>query len=71
MEKRIVVPIDYSDVSKDVALFADKWAVRIIGTLYFLHESRLPHVSYYPGHFEHLDQLDENQDLYTLENFLG
>ena len=29
MEKRIVVPIDYSDVSKDVALFADKWAVPI------------------------------------------
>ena len=24
MEKRIVVPIDYSDVSKDVALFSDK-----------------------------------------------
>ena len=31
MEKRIVVPIDYSDASKDVALFADKWAVRTIG----------------------------------------
>ena len=51
MEKRIVVPIDYSDVSKDVALFADKWAVRTIGKLYFLHVSRLPQVSYYPEHF--------------------
>lgn len=71
MEKRIVVPIDYSDVSKDVALFADKWAVRTTGKLYFLHVSRLPQVSYYPGHFEHLDQRDENEDLYTLENFLG
>lgn len=71
MEKRIVVPIDYSDVSKDVALFADKWAVRTIGKLYFLHVSRLPQVSYYPGHFEYLDQRDENEDLYTLENFLG
>ena len=71
MEKRIVVPIDYSDVSKDVALFADKWAVRTIGKLYFLHVSRLPQVSYYPGHFEHLDQRDENEDPYTLENFLG
>ena len=51
MEKRIVVPIEYSDVSKDVALFADKWAVRTIGKLYFLHVSRLPQVSYYPGYF--------------------
>ena len=51
MEKRIVVPIDYSDASKDVALFADKWAVRTIGKLYFLHVSRLPQVSYYPGAF--------------------
>ena len=51
MEKRIVVPIDYSDVSKDVALFADKWAVRTTGKLYSLHVSRLPQVSYYPGHF--------------------
>jgi len=54
MEKRIVVPIDYSDVSKDVALFADKWATRTMGKLYFLHVSRLPQVSYYPGHFEYL-----------------
>ena len=44
MEKRIVVPIDYSDASKDVVLFADKWAVRTIGKLYFLHVSRLPQV---------------------------
>ena len=44
MEKRIVVPIDYSDVSKEVVLFADKWAVRTIGKLYFLHVSRLPQV---------------------------
>jgi len=39
MQKRIVVPIDYSDVCKDVALFADKWAARTIGKSYFLHVS--------------------------------
>ena len=65
MEKRIVVPIDYSDVSKDVALFADKWAVRTIGKLYFLHVSRLPQVSYYPGHFEYLDQRDVRMRICT------
>lgn len=42
MEKRIVVLIDNSDVSKAVALFADKWTVLTIGKLYFLHVSRLP-----------------------------
>jgi len=71
MEKRIVVPVDYSDVSKDVVLFADKWADRTIGKLYFLHVSRLPQVSYYHGHFEYLDQRDENEDLYTLRIFWG
>ena len=63
MEKRIVVPIDYNDVSKDVALFADKWVIRTIWKLYFLHVSQQPQVSYYPGHFENLDQRDENEDL--------
>ncbi len=71
MEKRIVVPIDYCDVSKDVAIFADKWAVRTIGKLYFLHVSRLQQVSYYTVHSEYLGQRDENEDLHKLENFLG
>ena len=71
MEKRIVVPIDYSDVSKDVSLFADKWAVRTTGKLYFLHVSRLPQVSYYPGHFEYLDQRDENEICTHLRIFWG
>ena len=70
MEKRIVVLIDNSDVSKAVALFADKWTVLTIGKLYFLHVSRLPEVSYYHRHFERQDQRDENEDLYTLENSL-
>ena len=42
MEKRIVVLIDNSYVSKDVVLFADKWTVLTIGKLYFIHVSRLP-----------------------------
>ncbi|MBC8259844.1 MAG: universal stress protein [SAR324 cluster bacterium] len=70
MEKKIVVPIDYSDVSKDVVLLADEWAGRTSGKLYFLHVSRLPEVSYYPGHFEHIDQRDESKDLLQLEKYL-
>lgn len=36
MEKRILVPIDYSDVSEEVVVIADKWAQRSNAALHFL-----------------------------------
>ena len=70
MEKKIVVPIDYSEVSKEIALFADEWAERTSGELYFLHVSPLPEYSYYPGYIEHLDYSKENHALPQLKNYL-
>lgn len=70
MEKKIVVPIDYSEVSKEIVLFADEWAVRTAGELFFLHVSPLPDYSYYPGYIEHLDYREGNHARPQLELFL-
>ncbi|MBF0277091.1 MAG: universal stress protein [SAR324 cluster bacterium] len=37
MKKRIIVPIDYSEVSKEVVKFADDYAQKTNANLYFLH----------------------------------
>jgi len=71
MGKQIVVPIDYSDISKGLIQLADEWALRMSAKLHFLHVNRLPEVSYYPGHFEQVDQRNESKELQLLENFLA
>ena len=37
MEKRILVPIDYTDVSRDLVKIANAWSQRTNARLYFLH----------------------------------
>lgn len=37
MEKRILVPLDYSEVSQEVVQIADQWAQRKNASLFFLH----------------------------------
>lgn len=70
MEKNIIVPIDFSDISKDVALYADQWAQRTKGKLHFLHVSQMPEMSYYPAHFEQADKFDETEQIARLDAFL-
>ena len=71
MGKQIVVPIDYSDISKGLIQLADEWALRMSAKLHFLHVNRLPEVSYYPGHFEQVDQRNESKELQLLGNYLA
>lgn len=71
MGKQIVVPIDYSEISKGLIQLADEWALRMSAKLHFLHVNRLPEVSYYPGHFEQVDQRNESKELQLLENYLA
>ncbi len=70
MEKNIIVPIDFSDISKDVALYADQWAQRTKGKLHFLYVSQMPEMSYYPAHFEQADKFDETEQIARLDAFL-
>ena len=71
MEKNIIVPIEFSDISKDVAKFADEWAQRTKAKLHFLHVSQLPEMSYYPAHFEQTDKFDETEQIARLDSFLN
>ncbi len=71
MKMQIVVPIDYSEVSHELALTADEWASRTEGNLHFIHVSKLPEASYYPGHFEHVDQRDETKELQKLNQYVS
>ena len=70
MEKNIIVPIDFSDISKDVALYADQWAQRTKGKLHFLYVSQMPEMFYYPAHFEQADKFDETEQIARLDAFL-
>ena len=70
MEKNIIVPIDFSDISKDVAKSADEWAQRTKGKLHFLHVSQMPEMSYYPAHFEQAEKFDETEHIARLDAFL-
>ncbi|MBT22571.1 hypothetical protein CMK17_21925 [Candidatus Poribacteria bacterium] len=36
MEKKILVPLDYSEVSNEVVMIADEWAKRNNASLHFL-----------------------------------
>lgn len=40
MQKQILIPIDYSDVSKEVVQIADEWGQREHANLFFLHVSQ-------------------------------
>ncbi len=70
MERNIVVPIDYSDISKEVARFADEWADRTGGKVHFMHVSQMPDVSFYPGHYEQKDKRNESQHIRRLDHLL-
>ena len=71
MKKQIVVPIDYSVISKGLIQLADEWAARMSAKLHFLHVNRPPEVSYYPGRFEQVDQRNDSKELQLLENYLA
>ena len=71
MKKQIVIPVDYSEIGHEMALMGDEWASQIDGHLHFLHVSKLPEASYYPGHFEHVDQRDETKELQRLNTYLS
>jgi universal stress protein A len=69
-ERNILVPVDYSEVSKEMTQFADEWAQRTQAKLHILHASPIPNVEYYPGRLERTSDRDDARELIQLSEFV-
>ncbi len=66
----ILVPVDYSKISRDVVEFADAWAHRVGAKLHILHASPILDVDYYPGTFEHTSEREDAREVVRLSDFV-
>lgn len=69
-ETNILVPVDYSQISREVVEFADAWASRVGAKLHILHASPILETDYYPGAFEHQTAREDAQEVVRLSSFV-
>lgn len=60
METRILIPIDHTEIEKEIITLADEWGQQTGAELYFVHATPMPPYSQYPSENKD-DQLDEAQ----------